>query len=80
MFIGLEQSIINKNFVHNMDNNTNLLSFQKINDALSQINLNYDNEIYTFSFPINHIHFTTKFKDKKKLLNYINYILHTHKF
>ena len=80
MFIGLEQSIINKKFVHNKDNNTNLLSFHKINDALSQINLNYDNNIYTFSFPINDIHFTTTFKDKEKLEKYINFILLSHKF
>ena len=38
MFIGFEQSIINKDFVHNKNSN-NLLSFHKKTDILSQINL-----------------------------------------
>ena len=38
MFIGFEQSIINKDFVHNKNSN-NLLSFHKKSDILSQINL-----------------------------------------
>ena len=79
MFIGFEQSIINKDFVH-IKNNTNLLSFHKKSDTLSQINLDFNNGIYTFSFPINDIHYSTTFTDKKNLMKYMNFIIHSHKF
>ena len=79
MFIGLEQPIINKGFVYNNKSN-NLLSFHKIDDKLSQINLQFKNNVYTFSFPINDIHYSTKFTNKKNLIKYMNYIIHTCKF
>lgn len=79
MFIGFEQSIINKDFVH-IKNDTNLLSFHKKSDILSRINLNFNKGIYTFSFPINDIHYSTTFTDKKNLLKYMNFIIHSHKF
>tara|TARA_B100001250_G_C19513858_1_gene662923 strand:- start:389 stop:628 length:240 start_codon:yes stop_codon:yes gene_type:complete len=79
MFIGFEQSIINKDFVH-IKNDANLLSFHKKSDTLSQINLNFNNGIYTFSFPINDIHYSTTFTDKKNLMDYMNFIIHSHKF
>ena len=79
MFIGFEQSIINKDFVHNK-NNKNLLSFHKKSDILSQINLSFNNGKYRFSFPIDDIHYSTTFTDKKNLMNYMNFIIHSHKF
>ena len=79
MFIGFEQSIINKDFVH-VKNSNNLLSFHKKSDILSQINLSLDNGIYTFSFPIDDIHYSTKFNSKKNLMKYMNFIVHSHKF
>lgn len=79
MLIEFEQSIINKDFVH-IKNDTNLLSFHKKSDTLSQINLNFNNGIYKFSFPINDIHYSTTFTDKKNLMKYMNFIIHSHKF
>tara|TARA_B100001758_G_C18237373_1_gene518661 strand:- start:638 stop:877 length:240 start_codon:yes stop_codon:yes gene_type:complete len=79
MFIGFEQSIINKDFVH-IKNHTNLLSFHKKTDILSQINLSFNNGIYTISFPIDDIHYSTTFTDKKNLMKYMNFIIHSHKF
>lgn len=79
MFIEIEQSIINKDFVH-IKNHTNLLSFHKKSNTLSQINLDFNNSIYTFSFPINDIHYSTTFTDKKNLMKYMNFIIHSHKF
>ena len=49
-------------------------------DILSQINLSFNNGIYTFSFPIDDIHYSTTFTDKKNLMKYMNFIVHSHKF
>ena len=79
MFIELEKRILNRDFV-SFKNIDNIWSFHKKNDTLSQINLNFNNNVYTFSFPINEIHYSTTFKNKEKLIKYVNHILYLHKF
>ena len=81
MLIGLEKTILKRNFISFKNKNKNdIWSFHKIDDVLSQINLRYNGDTYKFSFPINDIHYTTTFTDKKNLMDYINFIIHSHKF
>jgi hypothetical protein len=79
MLIELEKAILNRDFIP-CKNTNNIWSFHKKNDSLSQINLTFNNNIYKFSFPINEIHYSTTFKNKERLIKYINYILFSHKF
>ena len=74
MFLELEKRIVNNDYI-NLHDNTKIWSFGKIDDNTTQINLKKDNNKYTFSFPINDIHYSTSFVDKYKLRNYIEFII-----
>ena len=50
-------------------------AFGKKDDITAQINLEQNNGKYTFSFPINDIHYSTSLIDKSKLRDYIEYII-----
>jgi|TARA_B110001452_G_scaffold107652_1_gene89266 hypothetical protein len=74
MFLELEKRIVNNDYI-NLDNDKKIWAFGKTDDITSQINLEQNNGKYTFSFPINDIHYSTSFIDKSKLRNYIEYII-----
>ena len=74
MFLELEKRIINNDYI-NLHDNTKIWAFGKKDDITAQINLEQNNDKYTFSFPINDIHYSTSFIDKSKLRNYIEYII-----
>ena len=74
MFLELEKRIVNNDYI-NLHDNTKIWAFGKTDDNTSQINLEQNNGKYTFSFPINDIHYSTSFIDKSKLRNYIEYII-----
>ena len=74
MFLELEKRIINNDYI-NLHDNTKIWAFGKTDDNTSQINLEQNNDKYTFSFPINDIHYSTSFIDKSKLRDYIEYII-----
>ena len=74
MFLELEKRIVNNDYI-NLHDNTKIWAFGKTDDITSQINLEQNNGKYTFSFPINDIHYSTSFIDKSKLRNYIEYII-----
>jgi len=74
MFLELEKRIVNNDYI-NLHDNTKIWAFGKTDDNTSQINLEQNNDKYTFSFPINDIHYSTSFIDKSKLRNYIEYII-----
>ena len=74
MFLELEKRIVNNDYI-NLHDNTKIWAFGKIDDNTTQINLKKDNNKYTFSFPINDIHYSTSFIDKSKLRDYIEYII-----
>tara|TARA_B110000977_G_scaffold192903_1_gene267095 strand:- start:2341 stop:2577 length:237 start_codon:yes stop_codon:yes gene_type:complete len=75
MFLELEKRIVNNDYI-NLHDNTKIWAFGKRDDITTQINLEKKNDKYTFSFPINDIHYSTSFDDKSKLQNYIEYIIH----
>ena len=77
--MSLEKQILKKQYNY-INNSSTIWSFKKKDDELKQINLEYnkDSNKYKFTFPINNIHFSTSFKDSKKLKKYISYILHSH--
>ena len=75
----LEKSIINRNYVH-LNDNSKIWAFGSVKDQTKQINLEYNGKTYKFSFPINDIHYSTTFKNKSKLNEYIRYILKQHIF
>jgi hypothetical protein len=74
MFLELEKRIVNNDYI-NLHDNTKIWAFGKTDDNTSQINLEQNNDKYTFSFPINDIHYSTSFIDKSKLRDYIEYII-----
>lgn len=74
MFLELEKRIVNNDYI-NLHDNTKIWAFGKKDDNTSQINLEQNNDKYTFSFPINDIHYSTSFIDKSKLRDYIEYII-----
>lgn len=74
MFLELEKRIVNNDYI-NLNDNTKIWSFGKIDDSTTQINLKKDNNKYTFSFPIDDIHYSTSFYDKSQLKKYIEYII-----
>ena len=74
MFLELEKRIVNNDYI-NLDNDKKIWAFGKKDDNTSQINLEQNNDKYTFSFPINDIHYSTSFIDKSKLRDYIEYII-----
>ena len=74
MFLELEKRIVNNDYI-NLHDNTKIWAFGKTDDNTSQINLEQNNGKYTFSFPINDIHYSTSFIDKSKLRDYIEYII-----
>ena len=74
MFLELEKRIVNNDYI-NLDNDKKIWAFGKKDDITAQINLEQNNGKYTFSFPINDIHYSTSFIDKSKLRDYIEYII-----
>ena len=74
MYLELEKRIVNNDYI-NLHDNTKIWAFGKTDDNTSQINLEQNNDKYTFSFPINDIHYSTSFIDKSKLRDYIEYII-----
>mgnify|MGYP006154369705 FL=1 len=74
MFLELEKRIVNNDYI-NLHDNTKIWAFGKKDDITAQINLEQNNGKYTFSFPINDIHYSTSFIDKSKLRDYIEYII-----
>ena len=73
MFLELEKRIVNNDYI-NLDNDKKIWAFGKKDDITAQINLEQNNGKYTFSFPINDIHYSTSFIDKSKLRDYIEYL------
>tara|TARA_Y100000816_G_C25696199_1_gene368095 strand:- start:182 stop:433 length:252 start_codon:yes stop_codon:yes gene_type:complete len=83
MFINLEKSIINKNFINIENENKNknkIWCFAHKDDFLKQINLEFNEGKYLFSFPIHNIHYSTSFKNKTELQKYIQLILNQYNF
>lgn len=74
MFLELEKMIVNNQYT-NLNDDTKIWSFGKIDDKTTQINLEKNNDKYTFSFPVNDIHYSTSFNNKLQLKKYIEYII-----
>lgn len=79
MFMTLEKSIINRNYVP-LNDNSKIWTFGYREDPTKQINLEYKEGLYKFSFPVNDIHYSTTFEKRAKLKEYITYILTQHIF
>ena len=79
MFMTLEKSIINRNYVP-LNDNSKIWTFGYSEDPTKQINLECKEGLYKFSFPVNDIHYSTTFEKRAKLKEYITYILTQHIF
>ena len=74
MFLELEKRIVNNDYI-DLDDDKKIWAFGKKDDITTQINLEKNNDKYTFSFPVNDIHYSTSFNNKLQLKKYIEYII-----
>jgi len=78
MFIALEQQLINKGFIH-MKNKKKLLSLYRKNDPMKQVNIEFLDGSYVFSFPLESgATYSSRIKNKIELEKYSNYIVNSY--
>lgn len=83
MFVAFEKQLISRGYIPFVRTNNignNIFSYYFKDDKTKQVNIKESSNVYTFSFPMNDIHYSTKFYDKISLFEYAKYVLNQKEF